>query len=322
MSFLDHHELFHSSDLNFVRDSVSRIFCPHRLDLVGPAKKLDARMRSRRLGSIAVNYVDYGGDVRIDPGELDSFFVIQMPVRGKSRIRSGRGEIESVPGLASVPNPAEPLMMRWSADCAQLIVRIERSALEAHLHDLVGYSSNGRLTFELGMDLTRGYGRAWWRSVLFLARELDQTDTFVDHRLIAPAIEAYLMAGLFRAQPCNVDLSRTGPESAAPHRAVATARDLIEAHPDWDLTVPRLAREAGVTVRTLQKWFRRDLGCTPVEYLRDVRLQRVHDTLRAARPGEVTVHEVASRWGFLHHSHFAAAYRRRFAQSPKSTLDT
>lgn len=273
-------------------------------------------------GNIVVNYVDYGGDVLIDPGELDSFFVVQIPLRGKSRIRSGGREIESVPGLASVPNPAEPLTMRWSADCAQLIVRIERPALEAHLRDLVGYSYHDKLVFELGMDLTRGYGRAWWRFVEFLARELDHEDTLLNLPLIAPAVEDYLMTGLFRAQPCNFDLSRTGPEYAAPHRAVTTARDMMEAHPDWDLTVPRLAREAGVTVRTLQKWFRRDLERTPVEYLRGVRLQRVHDTLRAARPDEVTVREVAARWGFPHHSHFAAAYRQRFHQTPKDTLDS
>lgn len=321
-SFLDHHELFHSDDLDYVRDSVARIFCPHRLDVIGSHTRLDARMRSRRLGNIAVNYVDYGGDVLIDPGELGSFFVVQIPLRGKSRIRSGSTQIESVPGFASVANPTEPLTMRWSADCAQLIVRIERAALEAHLRDLVDHSYHDRLVFDLGMDLTSGYGLAWWRFVRFVAQELDHHGTLLDLPLVAPAIEDYLMTGLFRAQPCNFDLSRIGPEHAAPHRAVITARDMMESHPDWELTVPRIAREAGVTVRTLQKWFRRDLGCTPVEYLRDVRLRRVHDTLRSARPDEVTVREVASRWGFPHHSHFAAAYRRRFHKPPKETLNS
>lgn len=322
VSLLERHELFHSNDLDYVRDSVARVLCPHGLDVSGRGQRLDARMRSRRLDNVVMNYIDYGADVSIDPGELGTFFVVMIPVRGRARIRSGREEIESVPGLASVPDPTKPLRMRWSADCAQLIVRIERPTLEAHLHDLVGFPHHNRLTFGLGMDLTRGFGRAWWRFVQFIASEFDHDDTLLNHDHMHPAaVEAYLMTGLLRAQPSNIDLRNTEPEYPIARRAVSTVRDLIHAHPEWELTAPRLAREVGVTTRTLQKWFRNDLDCTPIEYLRDIRLERIHATLQAARPDEVTVYEVAARWGFAHHGHFATAYRKRFGRRPKETLD-
>ena len=75
-----------------------------------------------------------------------------------------------------------------------------------------------------------------------------------------------------------------------------------------------------VSARSLQDGFQRSIGVPPMRYLRNVRLDRVHDDLLAAGPDEATVSQVAGRWGFLHLSRFAAAYRERFGQSPSQTL--
>jgi transcriptional regulator GlxA family with amidase domain len=50
-----------------------------------------------------------------------------------------------------------------------------------------------------------------------------------------------------------------------------------------------------------------------MRYLRQIRLARVHATLLAGSLRELTVAEAAIRWGFVHHGHFAAAYRTQFA---------
>ena len=42
---------------------------------------------------------------------------------------------------------------------------------------------------------------------------------------------------------------------------------------------------------------------------------------RAGRgAGELSVSEVAWRWGFAHHGRFAAQYRTRFGETPSQTL--
>ncbi len=57
-----------------------------------------------------------------------------------------------------------------------------------------------------------------------------------------------------------------------------------------------------------------------MKYLREVRLLRVHDELRAAAPDAVTVSAVASRWGLSHAGRFTTAYKRKFGCSPSETL--
>jgi AraC-like DNA-binding protein len=56
-----------------------------------------------------------------------------------------------------------------------------------------------------------------------------------------------------------------------------------------------------------------------MEFLRDVRLERVHQELADAG-ADITVTAVALRWGFGHLGRFAVAYRRKYGRSPSDTL--
>jgi transcriptional regulator GlxA family with amidase domain len=101
---------------------------------------------------------------------------------------------------------------------------------------------------------------------------------------------------------------------------VREAIELLRSRPEQPWTTAALARSVSVSVRSLQDGFARSIGVSPTRYLRDVRLDRVHEDLRTADPHTATVSQVAGRWGFLYLSRFAAAYRQRFGQSPSETL--
>ncbi|OOB90922.1 hypothetical protein B0T42_09200 [Rathayibacter sp. VKM Ac-2630] len=81
-----------------------------------------------------------------------------------------------------------------------------------------------------------------------------------------------------------------------------------------------IAHAAHLSVRGTQAAFQRLLGTTPLQYLREVRLDRVRTDLRLADPARVTVAHVARAWGFSHLSRFSAAYAERFGEYPSSTL--
>lgn len=319
---LERYELFHSFDLDDVRDSVGRVFVPHRLDLAGTSRHLDARMHSRRIAKVAANYVSYGADVLIEPGELGSFFVVQVPLSGRSHVRCGRDEVFSTPQVVSVVSPTEPLSMRWSADCAKLILRLDRLAVEAELSQMLDAPLPEPVRFRPGMDISTGLGRSWFSILRNFVDELDcADDSLVDHRLGASGYEDVLIQGLLLAQPHNysdrlVDTSHR----MVPSRVVSIARDLIESHPEWDHTVASLARAAGVSTRALQKGFARHLGVGPKEYMTTVRMQRAHSELRSKQGDSVTVSQVAGRWRLGHTGRFASEYRKRFGEFPSETL--
>lgn len=105
LSLLRGNELFRSGDVDYVRDRVERIFCPHRLKLVGHGSSLDAWMRTKKLRDIGMVLVGYGSEVVIEPRPLKEFFVVMIPLAGHALVRSGNAEIESTPGSPRSPIP-------------------------------------------------------------------------------------------------------------------------------------------------------------------------------------------------------------------------
>ncbi|NEE03051.1 AraC family transcriptional regulator [Phytoactinopolyspora halotolerans] len=318
---LQRYELFHTSNLDHAREVVGRSFVAHRLDLVGRAERVEARMHMARMSNLAASYVAYGGDFEIEPQELGPIIAVQMPLRGYSTIRSGGREIQSDANCAAVVSLSDPLRLYWSRDCESLVLRFERPAVEAHLRDLLGVPLGDPLRFELDMDIAKGYGRSWAHRFRMLVDELDRPDSIIHHPRAAVEFEDWLTTGLLLSQRHNYSamLDDAGQWSVS-NRTVAVVRDLIESHPEWPHTVASLAREAHVAIRTLQKAFMEHLGVPPKEYLTRVRMQRAHDELVAADRSVTTVTSVAAKWGMPHMGRFAREYRKRYGELPSETL--
>ncbi len=139
--------------------------------------------------------------------------------------------------------------------------------------------------------------------------------------LIASTAMQHLAATMLAAFPNNALLDptiedRRDTTPALLRRAIA----FIEEHADTDIGIGDIARAAYVTPRAIQLMFRRHRDCTPMEYLRRVRLHRAHQDLLAANRAHTTVAQIAARWGFAHTGRFAVYYRQVYGQSPHTTL--
>jgi len=100
------------------------------------------------------------------------------------------------------------------------------------------------------------------------------------------------------------------------------ARAFVDACLDEDAlpTVVDICAALGVSERTLQYSFREYVGMSPTAYLRMRRLNCVRTTLAAEDPRQITVTQVAMRFGFLHLGRFSGDYKRLFGETPSETL--
>lgn len=321
-------EAFRSGDLDAARDFVGSIFCPHKLELTGPWTGADVRMHHARTAPsssqggasvVSLNYLQYGAEVNVVPGELENFFLVQVQLQGGTDVRCGNQEAQIAPTMASVLSPSEFTHMHWTADAAELVVRLERDAVEKHLGALLGSHLPEPLVFDLKMDCLSGPASSWWRAVRFLAAELETSDTVLSSPLAAKQFEQTLICSLLYSQHHNyTDALKHGLSTAAP-RHVKLVEDYIHAHADEAITVEDLTALAGVSARTLFAGFKRFRGVSPMRYLREVRLKRVRRDLEGARGAE-TVTDIAMKWGFSQLGRFAVEYRKEFGESPSDTL--
>jgi len=306
-----------SNDLDEVRHRVAHIFCDHRLQVVGPSQRLDTRMYFRQGSQIGYGRMSYGAAVDIDPGRLDTFFLLQMPLRGSETIVSEGSHVDSNPRLASLVSPSANFHMRHGQNTEKLFLRIDRAALETAFVRHTGRGLKGPLKFDPAIQLDTPCGQALRRLIAWLVKEASEGPLF-DAPLVAAQLESTLMATLIDTLAHNQQLP-LNPGSIAPH-FVRLAEDYIAQHAHEPLSAGLIAQEAGVSVRALFSGFRKYRDTTPMAFLRTLRLEKVREELLAAQPGQVSITELALKWGFAHLGQFAGAYRRRYGETPSATL--
>jgi AraC-like DNA-binding protein len=310
-----------SDDVEHVRAFGGKHFFPRRfLHPLQQSGHLAARFDLLQLGPLTVCDAQYGADVTLCYEPTDAYQV-GVPLAGRLVARQGGRTIVGVGSLAAVSRVGEEVVVDcWSADCRQLVVKIDRNILERQLQDLLGTPIQGPVKLAGQLDTATGAGLSCAELIRVVAREFSDQTGMLDHRLVLGRLTDTLTAALLFAidHPYRDVLAR--PVRAYRPPPVRRAIEAIQALPEHPFTMATLADTAGVSIRTLQAGFQRYVGVGPMAYLRDVRLARAHEDLRAGDPRETTVARVAHRWGFIHLGRFAAAYRARYGTTPSRTL--
>ncbi len=289
-------------DVDQARTEVGQIFCPHRLLPVSRGS-VDLDLRARRIGSVGLVSLDYGAAVRIEPGSLESFYLVQLPLAGSANIRQGRDEIR----------------MKWNAGTPQSIVYIERCALEQRLARMLDQPLAAPLRFDLAMSTRRSGAKSWLRAVDYVRDEVRSDASLVADAHYAAQLASMLMTCLLTSHQHNYSHALARP-SIAVTRKIRQACELIEHHHAEPLVVQDIADAVGVSVRALQDGFQRELGTSPMCFLRRARLQATRVALSATDPSCASVTAIALEHGLGHLGRFAVAYRAVFGESPSQTL--
>jgi AraC-like DNA-binding protein len=268
---------------------------------------------------MGLNYVRYGTSVWVDPGCTKDFIALQIPLNGSSKIRCGNEILESTPDVMLVSRHDEPLRMELSANAQLLLTRMSWPFLVGTLGALLGIDAPWPLRFDLGMDVRTEPRHAWFELLLLCYRRASRPDWIPKRRLWGPHFKEQLAIGLLRAQPNNYTEILASSALPASHRVLRQAMAVLDGTPEYRHTGCSLARELDVSARSLDAAFRTYLHTSVPGYLFHVRLRRAFVDLREAQPGQVTVEQVAQRWGFTA-AGFSGCYQREFGESPLETL--
>ena len=309
-----------TQSLEEAREAVAQVYLPH--ELVGPRDAMEMRLNAVTDRRLTVGYLTYQAETELRMPPVTDAYHVNLCIAGETAAQRADGgrhlTLAGRDGL--VLSPVQSNTVRWTPEAEQLILKVPRASLEAHLSDLLGRPVSEVVDFGYGLDLTTGAGRTLLGAVRFLCTELDRPDGLAAMPRAREELEAFVLTSLLHAGVHQFTDALLGRERTRTLGRLAPVVDHIEAHADADLTPEVLARVGCVSVRTLHAAFQAQLGESPMSYVRRIRLARVRAELVAADAGDTRVTDVAMRWGFFHQSRFAQQYRERFGELPSETL--
>ncbi|UWQ96242.1 AraC family transcriptional regulator [Rhodobacteraceae bacterium M385] len=314
-AYLDDFAILKTQDLSEARASVAEKYCDHRLDLVR-GRKLNVRHNHVRGTQISLNVLGYGGDVRINPGELRDFYLLQIPIAGTARIRHRGETVDASIWTASILNPDRPSDMEWSADCTKVMVQIDSGFLNRVAREDLGAELPGSVRFDPTVDFGKSSGQALRDTVLATLKAYE-TGAISSARpnLSSLSLERHLASSLLSLQPSNVSQYYAVTKAPVSTRPLKRAIDFIQTQYHRDLRLDEIASASGLHPRTLQLVFQSSFGMSPIAYLKVVRLNAARYRLCKRRNRE-SVTDVAFGCGFSHLGRFSRDYRALFGHAP------
>lgn len=311
-----------SDDIAEARSIGGEVYYPHEIRLLGSDRNFQMRMTAASLGAVTLGRLDYSTEVEIYTNELRDSYQVNIPMRGELITGSGPTRTVATPHRAAVYRCDQRSLLRgWASPYPTpvLALKIDRRALENQLAARLGREIVDPIIFGLEFDLDSVVGRQWLSLVEVLSHQLDSPEALALHPIVAAPMAECLMNGLLVAAEHDYRAELYEPKPALPS-IVRLAVDYLEEHAQHPLTVADVAKNVGVSVRSLQVGFRTSLGTTPMRKLKDIRMQKARKELLNADPARASVTEIAQRWGFVHVGRFAGEYKDAFGVSPSEDL--
>jgi AraC-like DNA-binding protein len=307
MAALRQSRFFACHDIIEARDRISEVMQPHLLSPLCAVESRPHHMDVIDIPGVRISAVSFG-EARIDVPPLADYHAVIFCLSGRARLRAGGYEVDIGPQRAIACQPGRPLEGHFSGDCEQLVLRIDRAAMQAH-------TGLRRVTLNPVIDLTGPSARPWLVHLRSLTDNPELLRMVRSDRRIATNYTRLLLGLLVsgHGQDGSAEPSRHHPVPASVYRA----EQFIEAHAADAITLDDIATAARTPVRTLLDGFRRFRESSPMQHLRKVRLNNARERLMSDH--SASIGSIALECGFGNLGRFAQDYAECFGELPSET---
>lgn len=312
---LDNFLIFNSNDYQTIKEKISQYLCPHRFDVVSH-QPLNTRLNGFLFGTSALYDLKYSAPVEITIDAQSEYYLFRLTLEGECLVQEGQQCMVQSLGIMTVSNPLTPSRIVTNQYCRNIILKLSKPVVETQLFKMLGYSIQESLAFENGLSCTAEGTDAIIQTLSYLCHAHDHIENW---NTISHSFEQYLIELILLKLPNNYSRQLKLQQPVLLPSYMKRAKQYIAVHLQENITLTELGEYSGVSVRTLQKGFSAYIGQTPVEYIRDLRIQQVHQALSNAQLND-TVTEILLKNGINSFGHFSAQYKKCYGHPPSQTL--
>jgi AraC-like DNA-binding protein len=304
-----------TADLDEAIDAVTRIYCPHSLQIHGSNRGLSSALDVNRAGALSIVDLRYSARVQIDAGNFDGLMLIMSSTSGSAWARQGRSQASWSRGQTVPLSPDVSSQLHFDAQFAQRSLRVDRALLDELCARRLGRGLDDPVRFHLqpfSTELENAWQHATSLALSYASAGIELP------RQASKAFEEFMLSLLLDLAPHNYSDEIKVPHPLAAPRTLREAERLMR-EAGGLASVHEIASATGVSVRSLEAGFREWKKETPLRFMRRLRLTAAREQL--SQPGhQTTVTSVALSLGFLHLPRFAQYYRAAFNEDPSETL--
>ncbi|MBW8910536.1 MAG: AraC family transcriptional regulator [Sphingomonas sp.] len=298
--------VFDSCDVDETRERIAQIMQPHVLRPLAPLARHRGCMNYASIGRVGLGTIRFGR-MLVDVESISGYHLLVFCLSGHARLALATGEVIVQGSRGVCVAPGEPFRGEFSEDCEQLVIKIERGALD-------GLLERRRLRLKSTLDFASPTALPWTNVIRTLTSDPNALFLVHNDRQIAASYERLLLNLLVASE--GIPLSSSRNSLIAPF-SVRRAEDFMRSNLAYPIRLPDIAEAAKVPVRTLLDGFQRFRDQSPMQFLRNLRLDHARSLLERDRCDSVT--QVALESGLTHLGRFARDYRSRFGETPSDT---
>lgn len=312
-----HKDLTHTSrDLSVAQRLMSLICGNHELG-TSNRNQLEFEYSGIRLPTkkITIGCISYGTSVSINIDSLGSYS-ISLPLQGQQQLQSGGAYFKSDHNQGLIVSNIEQQELIIEKDCKKLQVVIPEYSVQSVLSQLLGKPIDETVIFDPEMPLQKTqFLQIWWQNIhqCLVARE--QFVAFNSLNLISEDYENFLIKTLLFTQQNNYSDQLHDLNLHKVPKSVSMVKEFIHRFADKDIQASDLIMVSGTSKSTLYREFQLVMHISPMDYLRNFRLEQVHQALQRQQ-GNFSISRLAMDWGFKHLGRFSQEYREKYGYLP------
>jgi AraC-like DNA-binding protein len=304
-----------TQDAEAARHALLDTFGATGFELRGRPSQFRTKAGFVKLGDLSLSFCRYDEPVRLTFPEA-GFVRQQICLDGSSQSRFGNRliELDAQNWSATIPAGVE-VDFQYSASFRQMILWIESAALERAATAMFGRSY--RLSWESQPNESSVAMKSLRQAVGYLASVVEIAGKGSSPIAMVETQDLVLANFLLSHQRELVD-SGTRRALLPSSTQMRVLEEYLIAHWNEPVTVEKLAELGNVSVRSIFRHFKSARGCTPLEFIKTLRLENARKKLLDPRTA-TTVSSVALGCGFNNLGHFAKDYKELFGELPSQT---
>lgn len=301
------------------KEALPQMFCdsdsPHSFRLRSKAAAGEFSFSMQRFNGFFTWQGFSASQRSIDLHSIDDDFCFKAEGRHKYMAKIGKKEVAIAPSLACMTDFSRNTRLDIEAGSEAFGFGISRQSVVEALIRLHSVPVPIGFEFDLVVDMSAPHIKTLKSMLVFFQEDANHQQCLAKSPVaLALFEEAVSMFVVQNFRHSLTSVSGEMPSRLAPIQ-VRRAMDYAVANASKPITISDMAAAADVSVRALQVNFRRFLEQSPLEFLRELRLKLAHQELLKSEP-EISISDIAAKWGFAHPGRFASLYRRVYGQSP------